>query len=395
MSTKKHIAILLDELAPGSAPKISGLMFKYLKDAGYKVTLLIIHDNKSYKKNQRVYDQFLKDIKIKYIMDYVPKFFKKINFKFPFMSFFSLHHILMYFYAYKAIKNDNIDLIISHCQYTTLASINVYNKLGIKFLLLIWDPSTFIAKKIYKKKYPLIFPFIYLGALVLDRIAVAKCEALITSSKYHHKKYKKLTNKSLEILHLGCFPKDKFYKDYSHGKIILSFDRWDIGNDPSQLLEILHQLADKTVKLFIGGYWHDNKVKENFYYKMKVLNLENRVKDLGPLNEEQISYYSTISSINIHHIHDAFATTILETSGYCCPGIVPYGCGVDEFFKDNESIILVENTKTITFVNRLNIFFSDEKLMREISLKAWIKSKEKSWKINYGKVLPEICEKYF
>ena len=151
MSTKKHIAILLDELAPGSAPKISGLMFKYLKDAGYKVTLLIIHDNKSYKKNQRVYDQFLKDIKIKYIMDYVPKFFKKINFKFPFMSFFSLHHILMYFYAYKAIKNDNIDLIISHCQYTTLASINVYNKLGIKFLLLIWDPSTFIAKKIYKK----------------------------------------------------------------------------------------------------------------------------------------------------------------------------------------------------------------------------------------------------
>jgi glycosyltransferase involved in cell wall biosynthesis len=128
---------------------------------------------------------------------------------------------------------------------------------------------------------------------------------------------------------------------------------------------------------------------------MKVLNLENRVKDLGPLNEEQISYYSTISSINIHHIHDAFATTILETSGYCCPGIVTYGCGVDEFFKDNESIILVENTKTITFVNRLNIFFSDEKLMREISLKAWIKSKEKSWKINYGKVLPEICEKYF
>ena len=67
MPTKKHIAILLDELAPGSAPKISGLMYKYLKEAGYKVTLLIINDNKSYEKNKSVYDQFLKDVKIKYL----------------------------------------------------------------------------------------------------------------------------------------------------------------------------------------------------------------------------------------------------------------------------------------------------------------------------------------
>lgn len=395
MSDRKHIAILLDELAPGSAPKISGLMYKYLKEAGYKVTLLIINDNKSYEKNKSVYDQFLKDIKIKYLMNYVPKFLQKINFKFPFMSFFSFHHILVYFFAYRALKNDKVDLIISHCQYTTLASINSFNKLGIKFLLLIWDPSTFIARKIYKKKFPYIYPFIYLGALILDRIAVSKCEALITSSKYHHEKYKNLTNKNLEILHLGCFPKDQFYKDYSKGKIILSFDRWDIGNDPSQLLEILHELEDKSIKLFIGGYWYDKKIKNNFYKKIDILKLKERVKDLGPLNEEQISYYSSISSINIHHIHDAFATTILETSGYCCPGIVPYGCGVDEFFIDNESIILVQNTKTSTFVDKLNFFFKDEKKMREMAYKSWQKAKNKSWKINYGKVLPEICEKYF
>lgn len=395
MPDKKHIGILLDELAPGSAPKLSGLMYKYLKKAGYKVTLILIHDNKSYQKNKIVYDQFLKNIEIKYLMDFVPSFLKKINFKFPFMSFFSLHHLIVFFFAYKALKFEKINLIISHCQYTTLASLNLYRKLKIKFLLLIWDPSTFIAKKIYKNKYPFIYPFIYLGALILDKIAVSKCEALITSSKYHHDKYKTFTKKKLEILHLGCFPKKKFYKNYSKGNIILSFDRWDIGNDPTQLLDILFFLEDKNIKLYIGGYWHDTKVKINFYEKIKDLKLEKRVKELGPLNERQISYYSSIASINIHHIHDAFATTILETSGYCCPGIVPIGCGVDEFFKNNKSIILVENTNTQTFVKKLNFFFKNKNFMKEIAYNAWKISKKKSWEINYGKILPKICERYF
>ncbi len=392
----KHIGILLDELAPGSAPKISGLMYKYLKLSGYKVTLMIINDNKSYKKNRKVYDQFLKDVKIKYLMDYVPNFLQKINFKFPFMSFFSFHHILVYFFAYKALLKEvnKIDLIISHCQYTALASMNILRKLQIKFLLLIWDPSTFIAKKIYKVKYPLIFPFIYLGAMILDRLAISKCEALITSSKYHHKKYRKLTNKNLEILHLGCFPSKKLNKNYSKGKIILTFDRWDIGNDPSQILDILSKLKDEKVKLYIGGYWYEKKIKDKFYDKIFKLKLSNRVLDLGPLNEKQIKYYSKISSINIHHIHDAFATTILETSGYGCPGIVPYGCGVDEFFEDKQSVLLVKNTETKTFVKKLNEFFSKEKLRNKITLNAWRISKQKSWKTNYGEVLSKICEKY-
>ena len=300
----------------------------------------------------------------------------------------------MYFFASRAVATDKIDLIISHCQYTTLASTNILNKLKVKFLLLIWDPSTFIADKIYKKKYPFFYYIIYLGAIMLDKFAMRNCESLITSSKFHHKKYKKLTSKKLEVLHLGCFPNKKFKKDYSFGKIILSFDRWDIGNDPLQLLHILNKLKDKKVKLYIGGYWYDNSIKTKFEEEIKILNLNRRVIFLGPLNEKQIKYYSMISSINIHHIHDAFATTILETSGYCCPGIVPYGCGVDEFFKNNHSAIFVKNTNTSTFVRKLNTFFSDKKLIKKITINAWNISQKKSWKINYGSVLPKICLKY-
>jgi glycosyltransferase involved in cell wall biosynthesis len=389
-----HVGIIIDELAPGSAPKLSGLKSKYLKKAGNKVTLFIIYDNGSYQKNKYIYDQFLKNTKIVYIMNHVPPFFKKINFKFPFMSFFSLHHLIVFFFAHRCIKNEKVDLLIACCQYTSLAALNLLKKFNIPYLLLIWDPSTFIAKKIYKQLYPFIYPFIWIGGYILDRIAVSKASALITSSKYHHKNYKNLTSKPLEILHLGCFPNKVFKKDYSKGKIILTFDRWDIGNNPSQLLDILYKLNDKTIKLFVGGYWYDKKIKNEFQSKVMEMKLNDRVKYLGPLNESKIKYYSKISTINIHHIHDAFATTILECSGYCCPGIVVKGTGVDEIFNDNQSILIVKDTLTNTFVKRLNNFFSKEKLIKKITYNAWKIASKNSWEIRYRKDLNKICHKY-
>ena len=142
-------------------------------------------------------------------------------------------------------------------------------------------------------------------------------------------------------------------------KNILSFDRWDLGNNPKQLLDILVSLKDKSVKLLIGGYWYDEKLKQVFDDYAIFLNIEDRVQHLGYLNEEQIKkYYSNLSMINIHHIHDAFATTILESSAYSCPGIVPRGCGVDEIFEEDKSILLVNDTKTETFVKKLNDFLT-------------------------------------
>lgn len=391
-----NIAIIADELAPGSAPKLLGLKVKYLEELGHKVTLLIINDNGLYEKNKTNYDQFLKNVEIRYLIKKFPKLLKKINFKFPFMSFFSLHHISSIFFAHRSVKYEEFDLCIACCQYTTFAASNIKRKKNIKFLLLIWDPSTFIAKKIYKKKYPLLFPFLHICAIFLDKFAVKLCECLITSSLYHHQKYKLLTSKPLEIIHLGCFP-NEFYEEKKYGKknYILTFDRWDLGNDPKQILDILNDLKRKDIYLYIGGYWYQEELKSKFDEYANKLNIQDRVEHIGYLNEKQIKYYSSKSLINIHHIHDAFATTILETSGYGCPGIVPRGCGVDEIFLENESILLVDDFETNSFVKKLDYFFEfDERDLNRFSKNAWSRAKDNSWQMNYGKKLEDVIMKY-
>ena len=389
------IAIIADEFAPGSAPKLLGLKAKYLEELGNQVTLLIINDNGLYAKNKENYDQYLKNAKIKYLINKFPKIFQKFNFKFPFMSFFSLHHLSSLFFAHRSVEYKEFDICIACCQYSTFAARNIMKKKNINYLLLIWDPSTFIAKKIYRPKYPFLFPFIYVAAFFLDKYATRHALAYITSSLFHHEKYKKIRNLPLEVIHLGCFPQKKFIMKDIKNKNILSFDRWDLGNNPKQLLDILVSLKDKSVKLLIGGYWYDEKLKQVFDDYAIFLNIEDRVQHLGYLNEEQIKYYSNLSMINIHHIHDAFATTILESSAYSCPGIVPRGCGVDEIFEEDKSILLVNDTKTETFVKKLNDFFNlNEKSINEFAFRAHELAKNNSWKNNYGLKLNKILKNY-
>lgn len=389
------IAIIADEFAPGSAPKLLGLKAKYLEELGNEVTLLIINDNGIYEKNKENYDQYLKGVKIRYLIKKFPLIFQKLNFKFPFMSFFSLHHISSLFYAHRSVNYKEFDMCIACCQYSTFAARNILKKKKINFLLLIWDPSTFIAKKIYRPKHPILFPFIYIAAFFLDKYATKYALAFITSSLFHHKKYKRIRDIPLEVVHLGCFPQNNFIKKNINKKNILSFDRWDLGNNPKQLLDILVSLKDKSVKLLLGGYWYDKNLKSEFDKHADFLNIQNRVEHLGYLNEEQIKYYSNLSLINIHHIHDAFATTILETSAYSCPGIVPRGCGVDEIFQEDKSILLVNDNKTETFVKKLDAFLDlSEKDLNDFSKKAYDIAKSNSWKYNYGTKLSEIIKKY-
>lgn len=38
--------------------------------------------------------------------------------------------------------------------------------------------------------------------------------------------------------------------------MILTYDRWDIGNIPNIFLDILQQIKSKDITLTIGGFWY-------------------------------------------------------------------------------------------------------------------------------------------
>lgn len=273
------IAFILDEIAPGSAPKLIGWPIKELKKIGVDAEAIVIAKKNHHLKYKEIYEYHLRDVKIRYISDFFPRIFNYINFKFPGMSFFSLHHVASYLFAHRVLNKNEFDLVIAHCQYSTFAARSIKRKFGIPFLTLIWDPSTFTADKIYKNRMGVFFPLLKIAALMLDRVSLSKCDGVITSGTYHHPRLKRLTNKPLYLLYPGCFPLLDLPPMSGRLDIVLCFDRWDIGNDPELLLNILMKMQNKNSKMIIGGFWHPESMFDEFKSKISKYGLVDRVKN--------------------------------------------------------------------------------------------------------------------
>lgn len=384
------IGILVDEIAPGSAPKLLAYPIKYLKKNNVEAEAIVLINNQS-TKNKKYLSEYLKNIKVRYLFDNFPKIFKLINFKFPMMSFFSLHHILGYFFAYRSIKNKEFDFILAHCQYSTFSARNLKLKYNLPFALLLWDPSTFTANKIYKKKFGFFFPILIFLSKILDIFSINEAKSIITSGKYHHKYLKKITDKKIYILRPGCEPLRSITRWEKRKPNIIAWDRWDIGNDPINYLEIIKNLENKNIKLIIAGFWHPLTLKYQFLDKIKEYDLEKRIITLGPLNDKKIKELCSDLSLHLHLIHEAFGMQSLEAAACGCPTMIPEGSGVCELFKNKQSAIFIKKIRVDTFVKEINYFFYNKKYAEKISLLSWEASKKNTWK-DYANNLKKIAD---
>lgn len=387
------IGILVDEIVPGSAPKLIGWPVRKLKELGIEAEALVIIEKDHWQKHKEHYDYHLKDVKIRYFFPRFPRWVQRLNFKFPGMSFFSLHHIASWFFAHRAIEKKEFDLIIAHCQYSAFAARNIKTHYGIPFLLLVWDPATFTAKKIYKSRMGGKYFLLYLGAKILDKFAFSKADGIITSGKFHHEYFKTLTKRPLELLYPGCFVKDEFPEFSQRERVILTYDRWDIGNIPNVFLDILERLEDKSIKLNIGGFWHPESLLKDFKEEVKKRKLEERVQLLGPLDEGMIMKLASKSMVHVHTVHEAFGMQSLEAAACGCPIIIPDGSGVTDLFKHGEHGYFPKANNFEELIKYIGKIFSDEERTKEMSRKIWQVAKQYSWE-NYAKKLSQICNKY-
>ena len=388
---KLKIAILVDEIAPGSAPKLIGRPVRGLSQLGNSCEALVLVDNKIREKFSQVYDYHLKDAKIRYLFDEAPSWLKKIDFKFPGFSFFSLHHILSFFIAPLIIKKQEYDIVIAHCQYSAFAALGLKIFRKIPFLLLVWDPSTFMADKVYKKRLSFLYPFFYLGAKLLDKFAFWAPQAVITSGKFHHRQFKKLTDKPLEILAPGCFPQEELPSFSQRERAILTYDRWDIGNVPNVFLDILESLGKKDVTLTIGGFWHPESLLKDFQKEIKRRGLVERVKLLGPLDEGMIIKLCSKAMVHVHPVHEAFGMQSLEAAACGCPIIIPKGSGVTDLFEDGIHGYFPDSSKEMP--EAINKIFSDPEAAEKMSWSAWERARNYTWE-GYAKKLAKICGRY-
>ena len=388
------IGILVDEIAPGSAPKLIGWPIRKLKELGVEAEALVIIEKDHWEKNRAHYDFHLQGAPLRYLVPRCPGWARKINFKFPGMSFFSLHHVLSLFFAHRAVKDREFDVILALCQYSAFAARNIFKKRRIPFLLHVWDPSTYTAEKIYKNRMgALKYKLLCFMAGWLDRFAFKKCLGATITCSFHEKSFRRLTEKPLEKLPPGCFIKEHPAHFQRRLPMILTYDRWDIGNIPVIFLDILRKLARKDIRLTIGGFWHPRALKDDFEKEVEKRELRDRVRLLGGLNEDKIMELCSEAYVHVHPVHEAFGMQSLEAAACGCPIIIPAGSGVTELFEHGKSGLFPENPTIDEFVKHLDFLFANMDKAAQMGREAWLAARNYTWEKHAERLL-EIAEKY-
>ena len=387
------VGILIDELAPGSAPKLIGQSVRGLNKLGHASRGLVLVDNKKQQEFPGVYNYHLEGAEIEYLFNKAPSWVRKIDFKFPGFSFFSLHHLLSFFVAPFVIKKKEYDIIIAYSQYSGFAgwSLRVFRK--IPYLLVVWDPSPYTLKKIYTKTWLRFFyPLLYICAVILDVFSTRGARALITSGNIHHKRFAKISRRPLEDLYPACFPNENFVPYNQREKAILTYDRWDIGNKPMIFLELLKRL-DTMIMLKIGGFCHAVTLKDEFLSEVKKQKLEDRIELLGPLDEYKIRQLCSAVMLHVHPNEEAFGMQTLEAAACGCCIIIPKGSGVTDLFQHGVHGYFPDKKDFSELLKYVNTVFSNLGQSEKMGKNAWETARKYTWS-EYTKRLDQIIRRH-
>lgn len=377
------IGILIDELVPGSAPKAVGQTARGLEKLGYTCEALVLIDNGNQEKYPEIYSYHLEGVKIRYIFGKRPKW----DFKFPGFSFFSLHHIASFFIAPFKIGYKEYDLIIANAQSSAFAAVSLSLFKRIPYIFYFHcDPCTHTLKKTYKK------PWLYPLAWVVDKFSMLRAKAIIASSKAHKKIISRITHKPIEIVIPGCSPAFSFNPYKNRERIILAYDRWDIGNNPSFFLDIL-KLLPEDIKFKIAGFWHPLSLRKNFIDNAVIKGVASKIEILPPLSEKELIEICSKVMLHIHPIEEAFGSPTLESAACGCCVIIPKNSGVSELFIHGVHGYFSRELTPNVFAMYILQLFSDITKAEKMGRNAYEKAKQYTWS-RYAKDISRVIKKY-
>ena len=388
------IALLLDQLAPGSALKLVSYPFQYIPSSEHELDVLIIKRSNISSSQLDLFNS-IPSGNIFYLEDYYPKFIKFFDRKIPGLTFFSFFHLYSYFFAGSAVSkiNKQYDVVVAYCQYSSFAAKSISrqskSKSKSKYLLLAWDPSVFTLIKIYSKKFKYLLWLLKPVAYIYDWFAFLGSSGVINSCRFHNDTFSKITKSPIYILAPGCNPDIGLYKLIKNRDLV-SWDRWDYGNNPIKLLDILYLLKNRNIKLAIGGYWHTDQLLQEFIEKSKVMCLNDRVEFLPELNEKDIAELCSSAKLHIHPIHEAFGMQVLEASAVGCPSIIVRGSGSAELYQHRISGLHPEGSHE-SFACEIDWAFDDHDRLKQLSIEAYKVALNYSW-ANHSHNLLQICK---
>lgn len=151
--------------------------------------------------------------------------------------------------------------------------------------------------------------------------------AMGSASKYYIKRYLNINNNVVEIEHNAAVDiKNKVItKNYKYDLCFMA-SRLQIEKGTLDLLNILYNIKNNfqdNINIVIIGRFLDNRTKQNFYDKSKILRLDNNVKMAGFVSEDEKIEILNSSKIFLYPSRkDIFSISLAEALAYGCPAIV-------------------------------------------------------------------------
>lgn len=369
------IGVLIDALHSGGVEKIAIRQVEALNKIGQEASLLVL---KRTNVENYPYLDTLKTIHVVYLDDRLPRLFK-LTFKFPFFSFFSLYHLTYSLFIPWVIKSSDASVFISHGTYTTFSAININKIKKLPYFVVIWDPISYIIKKVYTKGLVSNLKFILNPlATILDKLIVRNSAGVIVGGKPHIPYLKSLGAKKIFISYPGVDPAPTLNENREN--TILAVTSWNSGKQPEYNLKILEKIPE--AKMIFAGSWHPGALQAKFSEAVKKYNLEKRVEITGPLSEVDLNMFYGRCRVLLQTNDDrGFGMPALEAASQGCPFVIPQGQGVGELFTDGEDGFFTKERDTDAIVEKLNIVLKNHDLANKMGENGWKKVIEKySWK---------------
>ncbi len=384
MINKLRIAILVDQLVSGGVQKAAIWEARELIKLGYQVTLFVLIKLKY----DYQYEDLTDNLKVVYLSDFNPTFFKKAV-HFPFFSYLTHLHLINPFFVYRYKFFKQYDLLISHGTTTCITAVAISRKYKLQYLAFIWDPLTFILEKIYGKhsvlKYflKLILPIVKM----YERDFLLGAALVVTPSKVHQKYLAKNYHVNPRVIYPGIeFGNTKRTRQ---GPYILGYTRWQLAKNPRFFLRLAQKFPH--FKILIAGQWPDKKEEQIFRNEIYNLGLASHITLVSKVTREDLLKLAEQSFVWLHPHFEAFGMAGLEMAGLGLPLIIPNGSGITELFTDGIDGFF-PNSLDIEEIGRyLELLFKNTRLFRTISKAVAKTTRKYTWKFHTLELLREIA----
>ena len=399
-----RIAVMVDRITPGATPKIIGSEVKHLRELGHDAEAVSIMDT-GLPKGDHQFDEYLSGIPIRYMSQEHP-FLRRFDFPIPPFSFFAAFDVVAGYSMSRFLKRDRqrYDVIIAHTSITCWVANKVWRSTGIPYVAVMWDTISFIMDDVYHNR-PHLRPFLPLAVRLakgMDRRLIDGALVAVTGSKPHFELVKRFAGREVEVLYPGVDVAETIPEQ--RGDYLFTIDRWDVGNMPNWLLDVLAGLS-RPAKLKVAGYWWPAKMQDVFLAAVKEHGLEDVVEVLGPVSEADLRGLLRGARAMIYPHMAGIVFGVMEAAGEGCPVMMQesidlFTHGIDGFFPSagDRQRQRCKSTRFDThrpedlteFIDCTQRLLNDERLAWEMGRNAWELMKQYSWRARAQRLLDLI-----